>query len=120
MAILVGINRGFITREQGFERLNTIVNFLNKPATDKFHGAFPHWLDGTTGKTIPFTQYDNGGDLIETVLFNGRVTHLSRIFKNGSTPEKQLCDTITKLWENVEGTGIKTIKKCLLALVRPI
>ncbi len=113
MAILVGINRGFITREQGFERLNTIVNFLNKPATDKFHGAFPHWLDGTTGKTIPFTQYDNGGDLIETAFLMEGLLTVREFFKNGSTPEKQLCDTITKLWENVEWNWYQNNQKVL-------
>ncbi len=47
MAILVGIERGFITREQGVERMERIVNFLE--TSDRFHGAWPHWWNGETG-----------------------------------------------------------------------
>jgi hypothetical protein len=65
MTLLVGVERGFITREQGVERLLKITRFLTK--ADRFHGAFPHFLDGRTGKTIArFGKYDDGGDLVET------------------------------------------------------
>jgi hypothetical protein len=64
MAILVGIERGFITREQGLERFTHIVNFLD--TADRFHGAWPHWLNGETGKVKPFSKKDDGGDLVET------------------------------------------------------
>jgi hypothetical protein len=100
--MLVGIERNFITRQEGFERLNKIVNFLNNPETQKFHGAFPHWLNGSTGKVVPFSTKDNGGDLVETAfLFQGLLT-VKEYFKNGSAPERAMCDTIQKLWENVE------------------
>jgi hypothetical protein len=65
MAMVVGIERKFITREQGLQRLTTIVDFLTNQA-EKFHGAFPHWLNGATGKTVPFSAKDNGADLVET------------------------------------------------------
>jgi hypothetical protein len=102
MAILVGIERNFITREEGFERLNTIVSFLINPETDRFHGVFSHWLNGSTGKVIPFSTYDNGGDLVETAfLFHGLLT-VKEYFKNGSQPEQAMCDSIQKMWEEVE------------------
>ena len=59
MAILSAIHRGFITREQGLKRLETIVTFLGK--ADRFHGAWPHWIDGETGKVKPFGTKDDGG-----------------------------------------------------------
>jgi hypothetical protein len=102
MAILVGIERNFITREQGFERLNKIVNFLNTPATDKFHGAFPHWLNGNTGKVYPFSSKDDGGDLVETSFLMQGLLTVKEYFKTGSAEEQDMCDTIQKLWENVE------------------
>lgn len=102
MAILVGIERNFITRQQGFERIQKIVNFLNQPSTEKFHGAFPHWLNGNTGKAIAFSTKDNGGDLVETAfLMQGLIT-VKQYFVNGSTAEKAMCDTIQKIWQNVE------------------
>ena len=54
MSILVGIQRNFITRSQGLDRLLTMVNFLQTKA-QSYHGAFPHWLNGATGATIPFS-----------------------------------------------------------------
>jgi hypothetical protein len=102
MAILVGIERGFITRQEGYERLNKIVNFLSDAKTDKFHGAFPHWLNGSTGKVIPFGTKDNGADLVETAyLIQGLLT-VREYFKNGSADELILCNSITQLWEKVE------------------
>lgn len=102
MAILVGIERGFITRSQAFDRLKTIVTFLNNPQTETFHGAYPHWLNGSTGKAIAFSTKDNGGDLVETAfLFQGLLT-VREYFKNGLPDEQALCDTIQKMYERVE------------------
>jgi len=102
MAVIVGIERGFITRAEGFGRLNKIVNFLSRPETDRFHGAFPHWINGTTGKVIPFGSNDNGGDLVETAfLMQGLIT-VREYFKDGTADEKEMCNSITALWEAVD------------------
>lgn len=100
MAILVGIERGFITREQALERYTKIVNFLEK--ADRFHGAWPHWLEGTTGKVKPFGRKDNGGDLVETsFLVEGLIT-VREYFKTGNEKEKELAAKIDKLWREVD------------------
>lgn len=103
MTIPVAIERGFITRQQGYERMNTIVNFLNTKA-DKFHGVFSHWLNGTTGKVQPFSTKDNGADLVETAFLIQGLLTVQQYFKNGNAAEKAMCDTIQKIWENVEWT----------------
>ena len=65
MALIVGTERKFITRKQSVERFIKIVSFLER--AEKFHGAFPHFIDGPTGKVEPFFgMQDNGGDLVET------------------------------------------------------
>jgi hypothetical protein len=64
MAIIVGIERGFISREEGLIRLNKILAFLS--SADRFHGVCPHWWNGETGEVKPFSRMDNGGDLVET------------------------------------------------------
>ena len=102
MAIITAIERNFITRQEGFDRLHTMVNFLIRPETDRFHGAFPHWLDGTTGKVIPFSANDNGGDLVETGLLMQGLLTVREYFRNGNGNEKMMCDSITKLWEEVD------------------
>ena len=66
LALVAGIERGYITREQGVERFERIVTFLEN--ADRFHGAWPHWLEGTTGRVKPFGRKDNGGDLVETAF----------------------------------------------------
>lgn len=102
MAIIVGIERKFITRREGFERLRKVTDFLINPSTDKFHGAYPHWLNGSTGKVYPFSLKDDGGDLVETAFLIQGLLTVKEYFKNGSSDEKSLCDTIQKIWENVD------------------
>lgn len=102
MAILVGIERSFITREEGFERLNTIVSFLSNFETDKFHGAFSHWLNGTTGKAIAFSTKDNGADLVETAFLMQGLLAVKEYFKNGNAEEQSMCSAIQELYEGVE------------------
>ena len=48
MALIVGMDRGFITRAQGIERLAKIVGFLEK--APRYHGAWSHFMDDATGR----------------------------------------------------------------------
>lgn len=100
MAILTGIHRNFISREQGVERFEKIVSFLE--TADRFHGVWPHWLDGETGKTKPFSRYDDGGDLVETAFLVQGLIAVGEFFRNGNEREKQLVERIEKLWHEVE------------------
>lgn len=100
MAILVGVERGFITRHEAFERLKHIVDFLE--TADRFHGAWPHWLYGETGRVKPFGLKDNGADIVETAyLIQGLLT-VREYFKTGSAEEKMLAGKIDRLWREVE------------------
>jgi hypothetical protein len=100
MAILVGMERGFITRQQGFEHLNHAISWLE--TADRFHGAWPHWLDGSTNKTIPFSQYDDGGDLVETSFLVQGMLCVRQYFKDGNSAEQALATKINNLWQEVE------------------
>jgi hypothetical protein len=100
MALIVGIERNFITRAQGIERFDRIIDFLE--TADRFHGAWSHWVDGNTGNVIPFSADDNGGDLVETsFLVQGLITVRQYLNENDAT-EKALIDRINTLWESVE------------------
>jgi len=101
MAILIGIERNFITRQQGFERIRTIVNFLNQQVI-KFHGAFPHWMSGTTGRTIPFSARDDGADLVETAFLMQGLLAVQEYFRNGSPEEQTIVPLIQQMYENVQ------------------
>lgn len=101
MAILVGIERGFISRDEGRERISKIVKFLYEKA-DRFHGALPHWINGTTGKVIPFGQYDDGGDLVETAFMIQGLLAARQYFDGSDSIETGIRETITNLWHEVE------------------
>ena len=101
MSIVTGIHRGFITRAQGLARMQTIVAFLKNTA-QKFHGAFPHWLNGTTGVVIPFSQLDNGADLVETSYLMMGLLTARQYFSGGDVTETALRNDINTLWNAVE------------------
>lgn len=112
MAIPVGIERGFITREEGAERMLTIATFLGEKA-DRFHGAYSHWLDGNTGKAIDFSAKDDGGDLVETgFLIEGLLT-VQQYFNLDNPTENAIREKITKIWEEVEWDWYLKSTNCL-------
>jgi hypothetical protein len=101
LAQLVATERGFITREQSTERMLQIVRFLQR--ADRFHGAWPHFLDGRTGRVNPyFGKYDNGGDLVETAFLIQGLLAARQYFDKGNEAEREIRDTITRLWRDVE------------------
>jgi len=101
MCLLSGVNRGFITRQQGLDRMLVITDFLLNKA-DRFHGVFPHWLNGVTGKTIPFSTKDNGGDIVETSYLIAGLLSASEYFDKENAAEILLRDRIKQIWETVE------------------
>jgi hypothetical protein len=101
MAILTGIHRGFITRAQGLDKLQTMVSFLKNTA-QKVHGAFPHWLNGATGAIVPFSQKDNGADLVETSYLMQGLLCARQYFNGNDANETTLRSDINALWNGVE------------------
>ncbi len=101
MSIIVAINRNFISRTAGLQRINTIVNFLTVKCT-RYHGAFSHWINGITGSTVPFSQYDDGGDLVETSLLMQGLLCARQYFNTTDTNEVLLRKNINALWNAVE------------------
>jgi hypothetical protein len=101
MAIPVAISRNFITRAQGLTRMQTIVGFLKNTA-QKFHGAFPHWLNGSTGVAIPFSPKDNGADLVETSYLMAGLLTARQYFNGADAAETTLRSDINTLWNAVE------------------
>ncbi len=101
MCIPIAIERGFITRAEGLDRMKKIVGFLKNTA-QRFHGAFPHWLNGRTGVVIPFSQKDNGADLVETSYLIAGLLTTREYFSGNTLDENNLRSDITKIWEEVE------------------
>ena len=100
MSVIVATERKWIGRDTAARFLLKMVNFLLK--ADSYHGVFPHWLNGETGKTIPFSRKDDGADLVETsYLFQGLLC-ARQYFNGDNSTERELRNRIGWLWEGIE------------------
>jgi len=101
MALVVGVERGFITREEGAARLTKIVDFLEK--APRYHGVWSHFMDGHTRESLPvFDMFDNAGDLVETAFLMEGLLAARQYFHGANEVEQGLYRRISGLWETVE------------------
>ena len=96
------VERSWISRQDAIKRLQKILSFLEQVPT--YHGAFSHWYNGSTGETEPFSEKDNGGDLVETALLMQGLLINRQYFDGSSEAEQNIRQRITALWEAVEWT----------------
>ncbi|MDZ7262565.1 MAG: hypothetical protein ONB05_10725, partial [candidate division KSB1 bacterium] len=101
MAIMIGAERKFISRDSAAVRTLKILRFL-QDVTPRYHGAWSHWINGTTGETIPFSQYDDGGDLVETAYLVQGLLTTRQYFNRDNAVENEIRTRATQLWESVE------------------
>ncbi len=111
MAIIVGVERNYISRADAINRLNTITDFILNG--DRFHGALPHWYNGKTGKVRPFFTEDNGGDLVETSFMIQGLLAARQYFDLNNAEENGLRDKINLIWDQVEWNWYTNNKKSL-------
>ncbi|HEX4020937.1 MAG TPA: glucoamylase family protein [Acidobacteriaceae bacterium] len=110
MALVVGVDRGFITRQQGIDRLLQITSFLQR--ANRYHGAWPHFMSGSTGHRLPvFGMFDNGADLVETSFLMEGLLTARQYFKGDSAQEKELYARITDLWQGVDWEWFRATPK---------
>ena len=100
MAIVVGMERDWISREEGVARLKKIGEFLE--GADRFHGVWPHWLNGETGEVQAFSRQDNGGDLVETSFLAQGFIVVRQYLQNGTEQEQQVAQLYDELWQSIE------------------
>ena len=101
MTILVAIKNGNVPRSEAVSRLTTSLNFLQN--SNRFHGAWSHWINGTTGNVIPFGTMDNGGDLVETAFLVQGLICVREYFKTSTVAEElALSQKADVLWKGVE------------------
>src|SRR5262249_40715972 len=101
MAQIVATERGFISRDQSRARMLKIVRFLGQ--ADRFHGAWPHFINGQTGRVNPyFGKYDNGGDLVETAFLVQGLLTARQYFNRDDAKEREIRESIDALWRGVE------------------
>jgi hypothetical protein len=111
MSMIVGMERGFISRADGILRLDKILGFLE--TCDRFHGAWPHWLNGTTGKVVPFSAKDNGGDIVETSFMIQGLICMRQYLDSTVVSEKMEINRINNLFNSVDFTWYTNGEKTL-------
>jgi hypothetical protein len=100
MAIVVAAHRRWIERRDAVSHLLKSVTFLGR--ADSYHGVFPHFLHGETGRTIPFSRKDDGGDLVETSFLMAGLLCARQYFGGEEASERELRNRINALWREVE------------------
>jgi hypothetical protein len=100
MALIVGCERGWVTRKQVLSRFAAMLDCLEKAAC--YHGMYPHFMRGDTGATVPFSRKDDGADLVETsFLFQGLLCARA-YFDRDAPDEARIRDRISYLWREAE------------------
>lgn len=100
MALIVGMERGFISRNEGVAHLGKMIHFLE--TCDRFHGAWSHWINGNTGSVVPFGTKDNGGDLVETAYMAQGLLAMRQYLQPEDTIGNDLINRITSLYNGIE------------------
>ncbi|MBS1662636.1 MAG: beta-glucosidase [Bacteroidetes bacterium] len=100
MSVIAATDRKWITRDTAAKFLLQMVNFLLK--ANSYHGAFPHWMNGETGKTIPFGRKDDGADLVETSYLLQGLLCARQYFDGDNHIERELRNRIGWIWSEVE------------------
>ena len=117
MALLVGAERGFVTREACAERVLKLLTFLEEDV-QRYHGVWSHWLDGATGETIRFARKmkdgqpvlddnglpidDDGGDIVETAFLVQGILATRQYFDADTPTEAHIRETADRLWREVQ------------------
>jgi hypothetical protein len=99
--IIVGVHRGFVTREQGVALALKMLRFLDQK-TETQAGAFAHWMDGTTGAARKFGSNGTAADLVETSFLIQGAILLREYFNGSSAEEREIGAIATRLAAEVQ------------------
>ena len=102
LTIIVGAERGFVSRSDAAERIHRLFRFL-EDKTPRYHGAWAHWFNGATGETIPFSgEMDDGGDIVETAFLVEGILAARQYFDGADRVESKIRERADRLWREVE------------------
>lgn len=99
MNIITGVERGWISREEGLDQILKVVKFLDK--ADRYHGSWSHWY-GTDGKTKPFGNQIVAGEIVETAFVMTGLIAAKEYFNGSDTKEVELRNYVDKFWNEID------------------
>jgi len=100
MALIVAVERGWVSRDAALDRLGRMLDLLMRARC--YHGVYPHFMDGRTGATIPFFRKDDAADLVETSFLCMGLLCARQYFDRDTPVEQGVRGLITRIWEEVE------------------
>lgn len=100
MAMVIGVERRWISRPQALQRLSRMLACLE--TAPRYHGMFSHFIHGRSGDTIPFSRRDDGGDLMETALLLQGLLCARQYFSDATADETGLRQRIDRLWHEAD------------------
>ena len=111
MSLIVGMERGYISKQEGEVRLTKILNFLN--TVPRFKGAYAHWYHGDKATVKAFSDKDNGGDIVETAFLAQGLIAIREYFKNGNSTQQEIAQGADKIWKEIDWNHYTNGKKVM-------
>lgn len=99
MNLVIGVERGWISREDAANQIVKIVRFLK--TADRFAGAWAHWYK-PDGKITPFGNQVEAGEIVETAFMMGGLLTACEYFTGDSSAEKEIRETTQEFWETID------------------
>ena len=100
MALVVAAERGWVARDAALDRLRRMLDALFRAT--RYHGCFPHFIDGASGATIPMSPKDDAADLVETSFLVMGLLCARQYFSEDTAAARRLRGDIDTLWRDVE------------------
>jgi hypothetical protein len=100
MAMIVAHEREYKPQEEIKDRILKILEFLEN--CERHHGAWSHWYNADTYQTQPFTEDDDGGDIVETSYVAAGLIALKNHFTGTDEKSVQIRETADALWKEID------------------
>ncbi len=98
MAIIAGVERGWIDRAVAAGHIVKIVRFLK--TVKRYEGAWSHWYS-PDGRTVRFGNQVDAGEIVETAFLLGGLLTACEYFDRDNEAEKEIRETTTFFGETV-------------------
>ncbi|MGH2624680.1 MAG: glucoamylase family protein, partial [Sphingobacterium sp.] len=116
LSLLIGVERGYVSKSLFLNRVSRIVSFLEKAQNNK--GFFPEYFDGRKG--IPeYLERQPKYDVVATTSIIESLLIVRQYLTGDDPMENKLRGDITKIWDRIDWKGI-TMESDSLALAPAI
>ncbi|MDO5113421.1 MAG: glucoamylase family protein [Planctomycetia bacterium] len=98
MAIVAGVERGWIPREDAAKHIVKMTRFLR--SVPRFEGAWAHWYS-PEGDCVRFGNQTAAGEIVETAFLMAGLLVAAEYFDGENSLEKEIRETVSFFWETI-------------------